>query len=142
MKKLTKSKYQLAWPLIVLGLVCAFFFVIYPVFPNTSNSNPRLLLWMAQAWMDASGNFMHGWAVPVLFVVFISMAWKTMKAEPVKASFLGLFVVSFGLLLFVASARTLQPRIALFGLPFLIFGGVLYVYGWKVARHVLFPAFF
>ncbi len=85
---------------------------------------------------------MHGWAVPVLFVVFISMAWKTMREESVKASPLGLVVVAFGLLLFVASVRTLQPRIALFGLPFLIFGGALYVYGWMVARHVLFPAFF
>ena len=123
----------------MVGIVMLFFWLIYPVFPNTSTSYDRVLLWMTDAW---KGDFMHGWAVPVLFVVFVSMAWKTMKAEPIKAAPLGLAVVVFGILLFLASVRTLQPRIALFGLPFLIFGGVYFVYGWRVARHMLFPAFF
>lgn len=126
-------------PVMLTGLAVLFFWLIYPVFPNSSTSKDRVILWMADAWR---GDFIHGWAVPVLFVVFISMAWKTMKAERIKSSSLGMVSVVFGILLFLASVRTLQPRIALFGLPFLIFGGVYFVYGWRVARHVLFPAFF
>jgi exosortase len=134
-----KTQISYMMPAMVVMAVVAFFWLIYPVFPNSSTSEERVFLWMMDAW---KGDFMHGWAVPVLFAVFISMVWKTMKAEPVKVSPLGLVVVALGLLLFVVSVRTLQPRIALFGLPFLIFGGVLYAYGWKVARHVLFPDFF
>ena len=119
--------------------VCVFFWLLYPVFPNTSTSFPQLIPWMADSW---TGNFLHGWAVPVLFVVFISRRWQQMKSEPVESSWFGLAVLALGILAYLISARTLQPRIALFGLPFLIFGGVLYVYGWRVARHVLFPAFF
>jgi exosortase len=138
MEKIT-NKVSYVVPVIVVAFVMAFFWIIYPVFPNSSTSFARMAPWMTDAWR---GDFMHGWAVPILFVVFVSMVWKTMKSEPVKASPLGLLVVGLGVLLFVASVRTLQPRIALFGIPFLIFGGTQYVYGWKVARHMLFPAFF
>lgn len=136
-KNLHKGSYIL--PAALVGFVVTFFWLLYPVFPNTSTSKDRVIPWMADAW---KGDFMHGWAVPVLFVVFVSTVWKKMQAEPVKGTKLGLAVVSIGLFLFVASVRTLQPRIALFGLPFLIFGGVLYVCGWRVSRHMLFPAFF
>lgn len=136
-KKWSKNNYGL--PAALVGVIMLVFWVIYPVFPNSSTSMSRLVPWMMDAWR---GDFMHGWAVPILFVTFIAMAWKTMKAEPVQENRLGLLVVALGLLFFIASVRTLQPRIALFGLPFFIFGSVLYVYGWKVSRHVLFPAFF
>lgn len=136
-KSVTKISYAL--PVALVAGVMAFFWLIYPVFPNTSTSKAQVIPWMMDAWR---GDFMHGWAVPVLFVVFIAMSWKTMKEEPVRGNRLGLLVVLFGMLLFIASVRTLQPRIALFGIPYFIFGGVLYVYGWKVARHTLFPAFF
>lgn len=133
------SSRTIVLPAVLVGAVFLLFWLVYPVFPNTSTSEDRVLLWMADAWR---GDFMHGWAVPVLFAVFVSMAWRTMKAEPVKPSRAGLAVAGFGILLFVASVRTLQPRIALFGLPFLIVGAVLFVSGWRVARHMLFPAFF
>lgn len=136
-KKASTTSYIL--PVGLVTLVWTFFWLIYPVFPNSSTSQSRVIPWMMDAWR---GDFMHGWAVPVLFVVFISMVWKTMRSEPVRGNVLGLVVVAMGLLIFIASVRTLQPRIALFGLPFFIFGSTLFVCGWKVARHVLFPAFF
>ncbi|MDG0994448.1 MAG: hypothetical protein P8O22_06920, partial [Akkermansiaceae bacterium] len=91
-------------PVMLTGLVVLFFWLIYPVFPNSSTSKDRVILWMADAWR---GDFIHGWAVPVLFVVFISMAWKTMKAERIKPSSLGMVSVVFGILLFLASVRPL-----------------------------------
>lgn len=126
-------------PVSMLIVVVAFFWLIYPVFSDNSHAQSRVWLWMADAWRK---DFVHGWAVPVLFVIFIAMVWGKMKAEPTQRNRLGLVAVVLGILLYLVSVRTLQPRVALFGMPFLIFGGVLYVYGWKVARHVLFPAFF
>ena len=132
-----KHPYVLAT--VLIGLVMLVFWLLVPIYPNSSTSKDRLILYIADAWKK---DFVHGWAVPFLFVAFVSMAWKTMKSEPVKGSVWGLFGVAFGVLLYVASVRTLQPRLPLIGLPFLIVGGVQFVYGWKVARHMLFPAFF
>lgn len=96
---------------------------------------------MAAAW-GLDGDFVHGWAVPVLFIYFVIRAWKPMALEQISRNRWGLLVAGFGVFLYVASARTLQPRVSQIGIPFLIFGGVLYVYGWRVARHMVFPAFF
>ena len=50
--------------------------------------------------------------------------------------------IALGLFLFFAGARTLQARLALPALPFLLFGMVLYVWGRSVARVLLFPIAF
>lgn len=133
------NRQQLILPFVLIAVVFSFFWLIYPVFPNTSTSKDRVLLWMADAWR---GDYVHGWAVPILFVAFVFMAWPKMIAEKVSSSKLGIVVLVFGLLLFLASVRTLQPRLALFGIPFLIMGTVLYAWGWHVAKHMLFPSFF
>jgi exosortase len=127
------------WPVILLTVVVVIFFAIVEIFPYSAGKD--LMGWTWRAW-NTKNDFIHGWAIPFLFVAFVCMAWDTMKKEPVKPMLSGLILVVFGLLLYIASARTLQPRIALIGLPFLIVGGVSYVYGWRVARHMLFPAFF
>jgi len=126
-------------PLLILAVVVLVFWLVLPIYPNSSTSQDRLLLYMADAWRK---DFVHGWAVPFLFVVFVGMALPKMRKEPVDGSWLGLLGVGFTVLLYVASVRTLQPRLPLIGLPFLIVGGVVYVSGWKVARHMIFPAFF
>ncbi|MBT8036562.1 MAG: exosortase/archaeosortase family protein [Verrucomicrobiae bacterium] len=138
MKTILK-KHPYLLPVTSIGAVMLLFWLIVPIYPNTSTSSDRLLLYMADAWRK---DFLHGWAVPFLFVFFVVKAWPQMKLEPVKGSVWGLLGVVFTILLFVVSVRTLQPRLPIIGLPFLIVGGVMFVYGWKVARHMLFPAFF
>ncbi|BDS06744.1 hypothetical protein NT6N_17840 [Oceaniferula spumae] len=126
-------------PVVLLACVLYVFFAIVPLFKTAVGSD--LVGWTWRAW-NTKNDFIHGWAIPFLFVAFVVMAWDTMRKEPVKPMLLGLVPVLFGIVLYVASARTLQPRIALIGVPFLIVGGVSYLFGWRVARHMLFPAFF
>jgi len=133
------KKHPYVLPVSLIGLVILIYWLVLPIYPNSSTSQDRLILYIADAWRR---DFVHGWAVPFLFVAFVSMAWKDMKNEPVKGSVWGLLGVLLALFMYVASVRTLQPRLPLIGLPFLIVGGIQYVYGWKVARHMLFPAFF
>ena len=45
----------------------------------------------------------------------------------------------FGVLLYLLAARSLQPRFAWAGLPFILFGGVLYAAGRRWTRTLLFP---
>ena len=47
-----------------------------------------------------------------------------------------------GVTFYLLSARTIQPRLALIGLPFLISGGIIYALGWKKGKHFLFASFF
>jgi exosortase len=44
-------------------------------------------------------------------------------------------------LIYLASVRTLQPRLALGALPLLVVGGAAYAHSWQVARLLAFPAF-
>jgi exosortase len=42
----------------------------------------------------------------------------------------------------MAAYRTLQPRIAMGGLPIILWGACWYLWGWRVARMLTFPLFF
>ena len=117
--------------LSLVAFVLFFFWFVYPVFPNDEGVRfEQPALWMMDAW---TGDFMHGWAVPVLFVIFVGMKWRAMAEEEWQQSRTGLLIVFLGILLFLLSVRTLQPRVSQLGIPFLIFGGVLHVCGWKIA---------
>ena len=54
----------------------------------------------------------------------------------------GLIWVGIGLLFFALGARTLQGRLAVTAVPFLIYGMVLYLWGKEVARALRFPIAF
>ncbi|MBK1832295.1 exosortase/archaeosortase family protein [Verrucomicrobiaceae bacterium R5-34] len=126
-------------PLAAMALLTIVFYALVPAFPTYGK--PSVAGWLTGAW-NAETEFEHGWAVPVLFVIFMGMAWRQMSLEKVRPSNLGLAVVLFGLLVYIASVRTIQPRLAMFALPFLIFGAFHFLYGLRVSKHVLFPAFF
>jgi exosortase len=47
-----------------------------------------------------------------------------------------------GCLFYVAAYRTLQPRVAVAGLPFILWGAAHFLWGWRVAKLLAFPLFF
>lgn len=136
---LTERGWVTWFPIVFTILVIIIFYVFVPVFPTYGK--PTVAGWLTGAW-NSETEFEHGWVVPILFILFMGMAWKNMKTEVLKSNTQGLLVVLFGLLLYVASVRVIQPRVAMFGLPFIIFGASYFLYGWRAARHVIFPAFF
>lgn len=128
-------------PIGLLAMVVVYFLGICDVYTVLDNRESAVFPWMVDSWNERN-DLLHGYAVPFLFLAFSYSAVKPMRAEPSSAGWLGLPLIAVGLLMFVASARTIQPRLALIGLPFLIAGSVIYVCGWKAGRHMLFPAFF
>ena len=129
------------FPLLLVVAVLTYFLVIHSTYPNTSTSEDAVIPWMMDSW-KAKYDMLHGWAVPLLFVVFISMSWKEVSEVKLKGAWVGLLIAAFGIIIYLASARTLQPRVALFGFPFLIIGSVVFVCGWGMLRYIWFPAFF
>jgi len=124
-----------------LGAFVALFFmyVVYPAYPTTPGKNLAMWTWMA---CNSQNGFLHGRFIPVAFCVMIWLAWKGNKDEKISPSLWGLAALIFGLLLYVVSIRTIQPRLALIGVPFVIVGITHYCFGWKITKAVLFPAFF
>ncbi|MFC4991810.1 exosortase/archaeosortase family protein [Rubritalea tangerina] len=131
----------IAIPLLLIGGVIVYFFGICDVYSVLDNRKSEVFPWMVDSWNERN-DLLHGYAVPFLFLAFSYQAWREMLKEPSSNGTWGLGILLVGLLLFMASARTIQPRLALIGIPFLISGAVIFVCGWKAGRHMLFPAFF
>ena len=99
------------------------------------------LRWALNAWTPSGEQFYGCFVLPVS----IYLAWHhraRLCAAPKAGSMWGLACVAFGVAVFVIGARCLQPRAALLALPFLFYGVALYLWGWRVARSVLFPCVF
>ncbi|MEP6686450.1 MAG: exosortase/archaeosortase family protein [Verrucomicrobiota bacterium] len=98
-------------------------------------------IWAWQAWTPET-NYEHAKFIPFIVAFLIWHSRDKLKVAPVGSSRWGWAFIGLGLFLFVIGARTLQARLALTALSFLLFGIVLYLWGTKVARILLFPIAF
>ncbi len=96
--------------------------------------------WAWQAW--GGEEQAHSKLVLFISIGLVCYRWKELRDAPKAGVNWGLLFVFVGIVLFVLSARCLQPRFALASLPFLIFGTVVYLWGPAVGRIVLFPCAF
>jgi exosortase len=87
-------------------------------------------------------NFEHGKIVPLVFFFLIWYHRKTLREAPKDGSNWGLVFILLGALFYAMGARTLQGRVGMFSIPFLFFGCVMFLWGRRVARILLFPSAF
>jgi len=112
-----------------------YFFGFLPLYANQTQP---ILSW---AWLRflPKYNQEHSKLVP-LFVLFLIWYHRdAIRQAPKEGSNLGLIFLAVGILCYLIGARALQARVAIFGLPFLLFGIVLFLWGRQVARILLFP---
>lgn len=114
-------------------------YFVYPAFPTAVGKSLAGWSWFA---CNSVNGFLHGRFIPLAFVVMCWLGFQRAKNEPIKPSYWGLAILAFGLLFFMASMRTIQPRLALIGSPFVVIGFVHYLFGFGVTKHMIFPAFF
>ena len=120
-------------------VVLMLFYFVYPAYPTVVGKSLAGWTWYA---CNGANNFLHGRFVPIAFGVMIWMAYQKTKNEVSESSYLGLPVLLLGLLFFLVSMRTIQPRLALIGAPFVVIGYTYYLFGFQIAKHVIFPSFF
>lgn len=120
-----------------VALTLAFFYLVVPRF-SVGNVKPTLP-WLVETWNSENTYYEHGWIVVAVMGWFIYRAWKPMRDEPVRGSNKGLWWVALGIFFWVGGFRAIQGRAAVLSLPCFIMGGVHFVCGWKVARHLMFP---
>lgn len=97
--------------------------------------------WIVSAW-NPETDYEHGLLFPPLIAGLIIYRYKDLKAAADKGSNWGLLSIFIGVVFYAAAYRTLQPRIAMGALPFILWGSAYYLWGWKVAKIVMFPLFF
>jgi len=97
--------------------------------------------WIVSAW-NPETDYEHGLMFPPLIAGLIIYRFKDLKAAVGQGSAWGLLAILIGALFYAAGYRTLQPRIAMGALPFLIWGAAYYLWGFRVAKILLFPLFF
>jgi exosortase len=98
-------------------------------------------LWAWLAW-NPQTNYEHAKLIPFIVIFLVWLSREKLRKAEVGSSRWGWLFIGVGLFLFVAGARTLQARLSLTALPFLLFGIVLYGWGKQVARILLFPVAF
>jgi exosortase len=104
------------------------------------NGTTSVAGWAWQAWNGTNQD--HSKLVPFISLGLVWWHRKKIQDAPKRGSNWALIFIGIGILLFLLSARCLQPRFALASLPFLIFGAVLFIWGKAVARIILFPCAF
>jgi exosortase len=125
-----------------IGLVAAviiYFYGIHHAYPSAAGRSLAHWTWLA---CNPINDFVHGRVIPLAFGIMAFLSWKIARTEERKPSLWGLAGLAIGIGLYLLSVRTIQPRLALFGIPFLILGGTTFLFGFKVSRHFIFPAFF
>lgn len=126
---------------LLAGLVLAaltYFFGFYHVFFNGNQSTAD---WAWRSW-NIENDLEYGALILPASLVIVWLHRDALRAAPKSTSWAGLALALAGALLFVLAARSLQPRLALVGLPVVIYGGVRFLWGRETARIVLFPCAF
>ena len=117
----------------------AYFFGFIPIWgPGGKES---AFVWAWRAW-NPETNYEHAKLIPVIFAFLVWHHRGKLAKAPAGSSNWGLLFIGGGVILYLLAARTLQARLALLGLPLLIFGVILYVLGPRIARILLFPVAF
>ncbi|OGV43792.1 MAG: hypothetical protein A2X46_08865 [Lentisphaerae bacterium GWF2_57_35] len=128
-----------------IGLLSALIGLIYVVFHLQGNTTDirvfgrSSLTWMIGRWGDIGGEYSHGWLIPLVSIGLVWCKRKELWAAPKKVCYAGLMVVIFALLLHWLGAKAQQTRLSLMSLIMVIWGVPFYLYGWQVAKLLLFP---
>lgn len=97
--------------------------------------------WILSAW-NPETDYEHGLLFAPLIAGLIIYRFKDLRAVASEGSAWGLVSIFIGIVFYAAAYRTLQPRLAMGALPFLLWGSAYYLWGWKVAKMLIFPLFF
>jgi exosortase len=130
----------LKWIAVMLSvLVLLWFFLFERRYGSTRGLSA--FEWIVSAW-NPETDYEHGLLFPFLIAGLIIYRFKDLREAVGRGSNWGLLSIFIGVVLYAAAYRTLQPRIAMGALPFILWGSASFLWGWKVAKIVMFPLFF
>ena len=134
----------------LVSLMVGFVFVMFHLQGNTSDINAfgrSVLLWMYTRWSDSSVSFgatdySHGFLIPLASLGVLWYRRNEFFQATKSVSKLGLFIFVGSLLLHWLGAKSQHPRVSLLALLGILWGIPFYLFGWQVAKWLLFPCAF
>jgi len=130
------------WQAVLLGACFATLIWFVGFVHIWVNGAQTLVEWSIHAWDGKTNEQYHCRFVPLVSIFLLWYRRDRYAAAPKAPSNWGLLFVAMGVASFVLGVRCLQPRLALFAMPFLFFGATLFLWGRHVARLALFPCAF
>lgn len=133
--------------LVQIGFMALIFGLVYMLFHLFGNMVPDVgsrsaFRWMVARWSDKvsfGADYSHGYLIPF---VSIGACWfrrdQLIKA-PKKSNKYGLWVIVGALALHWLGAKIQQTRLSLMSLIMIIWGVPLYLWGWQLAKVLIFP---
>jgi exosortase len=132
--------------LALLSLMIGLGFVMFHFLGNTTETQVHgrsALFWMYNRWHDPAAfggiDYSHGFLIPFVSLGIIWWKRKEIASATKSVSRIGLAVVVLALLIHWIGAKGQQTRMSLFGLVLLLWGVPFYLYGWNVAKYLIFP---
>lgn len=126
------------WTLVAIGAaVLAYFYGYLPLFSKGNNSTAT---WLVDSW-NKETNYEHGFLVPVIMIGLIIYRWADLKKMPHTTAWTGLAVLIFGIALFILGIWLTQARLSVASFSIVIWGAVLFLFGWRVAWTTFVPIF-
>ncbi len=128
--------------LLLAAVMVGLGFVLFHLEGNTTDISAygrSAVLWMVHRWNDSGGDFSHGWIIPFVTIGILWHRRREIAAVPRSVSRVGLAVVILALLFHWLGARAQQTRLSLAGLVLLFWGVPFYLYGWALAKEIVFP---
>ncbi len=129
---------------VMVGLV----YVLFHVQGNTTQVDvytPSAFAWMINYWNSEANlhggvDYSHGYLIPFVSLGILWLKRRELATAPKQICQWGLAVIVIALLFHWLGAKAQQTRMSLFGLILLAWGIPLYLYGWQLAKHLIFPA--
>jgi exosortase len=121
--------------LFAVAAIIIYFFGFAPLYGSRTEA---IWKWAWERFLPQY-NQEHSKLIPLIILGLVWYHRAALRRAEKTGSNLGLLFLGIGGLLYLVAARALQPRVALFGFPFLIYGAVMFLWGKQVARILRFP---
>jgi len=96
---------------------------------------------LIDAWI-VDGNYSHGWLIIPIAAYFAWERRDALRATPMAPSWVGLLVFGFGILVLLAGLIGSELFLSRVSLIFTLAGIILFLFGWKHLRILMFPLAF
>lgn len=127
----------------LLAFVFGFVYLLFTLRGNDSHAaveGRSLLRWIMHQWTLTDGDFAHGWMMPLVSIAVVYLKRHALQAATRRVSLTGGLCLAASLALHWAAYRAQQPRISLIALTGILWSTPFFLFGWQVARLLLFPA--
>jgi exosortase len=122
------------WAIVAGGLF--FLFHLHGNSQEVATARHSVFLWLRTRW---TGDYAYGMFLPLASLAALWMRRKEIAAAPRRVDWRGAGVVALGLALHWMGVLAQQPRISVVAFILLLWGLPLLMYGWGLARWLIFP---